>query len=376
MQKRIIQLLSKKSGLKAREIASQLELERKSVSHHLHENLEVFIQDPDTFGWSIIKSASFVLELTCAGTWLTEVHFEKALAKSGSPLDADHGHVTIKIPAERKILLCAAAKILAIANQLVAIKKKVELDFSENKTALSYLNRAGFIDRLDKAIKILPKKPSSSAALQYNANNVGLVELLEIKAYGDESINVPERIKYSFIEAFGGDHSNKLFTVVAEFVGNVEEHSDTQIPGFAGLQCYGSADKGKARVITVVSDSGKGICETLRPALNEHFPELAKRFDPSLQGSDPKLIIHAMLKGGLSRLGTGRGAGLHNSHAEAEKLNAKIKIRQENFSVMLEYKAGVLENKSWALNLPKLIGTHIVFEFNLTKTQSLLKLKP
>ncbi|RBJ69530.1 ATPase, partial [Pseudomonas sp. MWU12-2534b] len=74
MQKRIIQLLSKFPGLKAREIASQLVLERKAVSHHLHENLEIFIQDPDTFGWSVIKSASFVLELTCGGTWLTDTH--------------------------------------------------------------------------------------------------------------------------------------------------------------------------------------------------------------------------------------------------------------------------------------------------------------
>jgi hypothetical protein len=375
MQKRIIQLLSKTSGLKAREIASKLELERKAVSQHLHENLEVFIQDPDTFGWSVVKSASFVLELTCGGTWLTETHFEKALSKAGSPLDADHGHVTIKIPAERKILLCAAAKILALTNQLAAAKKKVELDFSGNKLALSYLDRAGFIDRLDPAVKLLPKRPSSSAAQQYNANNIGLVELVEITKYGDKKLNVPERIKNSFIKAFGENHSHKLFTVVAEFVGNVEEHSATEIPGFAGLQCYGNADN-RPRVVTVISDSGVGICQTLRPALDKNAPDFAKKFDPSLPVSDPKLILHAILKGGLSSRATGGGAGLHSSHSEAEKLNATIKIRQENFSVKLEYKAGVLENKSWTLNLPTLIGTHIIFEFSLTKTQSLLKLEP
>ncbi len=192
---------------------------------------------------------------------------------------------------------------------------------------------------------------------------------------GIRSINVPERIKTSFIKAFGENHSSKLFTVVAEFVGNVEEHSATPIPGFAGLQCYGSADQ-RPKVITVISDSGMGICETLRPAINERLPELARKFDPSLPVSNPKLILHAILKGGLSSRTTGGGTGLHNSHSEAEKLNATIKIRQENFSVTLEYKAGVLEKKSWALNLPKLIGTHIVFEFSLTKTQPLLKLAP
>lgn len=374
MQKRIIQLLSKTPGLKAREIASQLELERKAVSHHLHEHRDIFVQDQGTFEWSVIKSASFILELTCAGPWLSETHFEKSLAKAGSPLDADHGHVIIKLAPERSVLLCAAVKILALANQLVAAKKKVEIDFSENKKTLSYLNRSGFIDRLDIAVKVLPKRPASSAARQYNANNVGLVELLEIKG----SENVPARIKQSFIEAFGGEHANKLFTVVAEYVGNVEEHSDTKIPGVAGLQCYRGTDSSKVRITTVVSDSGKGICQTLRPVLEEQFPEIAKKFEKSLQASDPKLIIHTVLTGGLSRRGAGRGgAGLHTSHEEAEKLlNTKIKIRQENFSVTLEYQSGVIERASWTLNLPKLIGTHIVFEFVLTKTQSLLKLEP
>lgn len=159
MQKRIIQLLNKNSGLKAREIASQLELERKAISHHLHEHRDIFVQNPDTFGWSVIKSASFILELTCAGAWLSEAHFERALAKAGSPLDADHGHIIIKVAPERSVLLCAAVKILALANQLVAAKKKVEIDFTDNKKTLGYLNRSGFIDRLDPAVKVLPKRP-------------------------------------------------------------------------------------------------------------------------------------------------------------------------------------------------------------------------
>lgn len=365
MQKRIIQLLKKTSGLKAREIASRLDYDRKTVSQHLHEHRDIFVQNPDTFGWSVIDRASFIMELTCLGAWLSEVHFEKAMAKSGSPLDAEHGHVVIKFAPERSMLLCAAVKVLTLANQLVAAKKKVELDFSENPKMLTYLDRAAFFDRLNSAVKVIPKRPASSAAQKYNGKNDGLVELLEIDAKQND---VPERIRHSFIESAGPEHAGKLFRVVAEFVGNVEDHSGTEIPGLAGLQCYGKAGTGKQKILAVVSDSGKGICATLRPALPEHFPELVKKFDSTIKNSAPMLILHAVLKGGLTRKGFGRGgAGLHAGHEVAEKLSATIKIRQENFSVTLEYKDDAIEHTSWTPNLPKLMGTHITFEFKLDK---------
>ncbi|WP_235582555.1 ATPase [Pseudomonas brassicacearum] len=365
MQKRIIQLLNKTSGLKAREIASRLGYDRKEVSQHLHEHRDIFVQDPDTFGWSVIDHASFAMELTCNGAWLSETHFEKAMAKSGSPLDAEHGHIHIKFAPERNILLCAAVKVLALANQLVAAKKRVELDFSENPKMLTYLDRAGFFDRLNSAVKVIPKRPANSAAQKYNGKNDGLVEFLEIHAKQND---VPDRIRHSFIEKAGAEHANKLFTVVAEFVGNVQDHSRTEIPGIAGLQCYGNGGNGKFKILAVVSDSGKGICATLRPGLRKYFPDIAKKFDTSVQNSDPMLILHAVLQGGLTRKGIGRGGiGLHAGHEMGLKLSAKIKIRQENFSVTLIYKNDAIERTSWAANLPKLNGTHITFEFNLDK---------
>lgn len=362
MLKGIIQLLKKQPGLKARDIARELGVERKPVSVLLHKSLDIFVQDPSDYGWSLIKDASFELELTSSGTWVTQLHFEKALLKYGSPLEVDHGHVIIRITDERRLLLCAAARVLALANQLVAAGKKVEIDFTNNESTVSYLSRACFFARLDSAVKVLPKRPASSAAEQYMANNLSLVELLEIC----DEVNVPERIKYSFEKAFGDKDATKLFTLVAELVGNVEEHSDTIIPGFAGLQSYGRDPKHHV-VVVVISDSGKGICATLRPGLQEHFPKVAKKFDSSIHAADPKLILHAMLNRGLSRLGKGRGAGFHTSQEEAAKLDAKVTVRQESFSIFMQYKKGVLEVSSWKLDLPKLIGTHIVFEFSLTK---------
>lgn len=359
MKKRIISLLKKNPGLKARQIARELDLDRKEVSSFLIKNLDVFVQDSQAFTWSLVQTASFELELTSSGMWVTQAHFEKALKKNGSPLDTDHGHVVIKVIDERKVLLCAAARIIALCNQLVDSNKKVELDFANNEQTLSYLNRAAFFDRLHPTVVVKPRRPAMSAAAQYMANNIGLVELLEIS----KDINVPERIKESFSEKFGDKHANKLFTVVGESVCNVEDHSQTIVPGFAGLQCYGRAPKNS--IMVVISDSGAGICKTLRPGLEEYFPEIAKKFEPSVHAADPKLILYAMVNGGLSRLGNDRGAGLNATHGTAEKLDAIISMRQENFSVRLVYKAGALEETSWKLDLPRLRGTQIVFEFKL-----------
>ncbi|WDH47263.1 ATPase [Pseudomonas chlororaphis] len=354
--------MSDSPGLKARDIAKVLNCERRDVTKCLYDNLEDFVQD-ENFVWLLKKNACLQIEFTASRTWITQEHFERSLSKHGSPLDCVHGHIVLKIPKERKVLFCAAARILALANQLAKVKRVVELDFSENPDALSYLNRAGFFDRLDKTIKVLPRKPTSSTAKRHKANNTNLVELLPIDADSDES--VPERFKLSFAEAFGELHANKLFTVLGELIGNAEEHSETVIPGFAGLQSYKL--KGSTSIVAVVSDSGRGICSTLRPALDKHYPDVAAQFPKTLEASDAQLIIHAMRKGGLSQRGKGNGgAGLRNSLGQAESLNAKISIRQEDFSVSLTYKDQDLHNHSWCLGLPKLHGTHIVFEFNLT----------
>lgn len=359
MKKGITALLKKSPGLKARHIARELGLDRKDVSSFLVKNLDTFVQDPQEFTWSLVQSASFELDISSSGTWITQVHFEKALKKSGSPLDAVHRHVVIRIADEQRILLCAAARVITLCNQLVCASKKVELDLSNNDQTLSYLDRAGFFDRLSSSVVVKPRRPKSSAAQLYMANNSGLVELLEIR----NGVNAPGRIKDSFVEKFGDEHANKLFTVVSESVGNVEEHSKTPTPGFAGLQCYSRASK--KTIVAVISDSGEGICKTLRPGLEIYFPEIAKKFEPSTVAADPQLIIYAMVNGGLSSLGSGRGAGLNATHTNAEKLDAVITIRQESFLVRLIYKSGALESHEWELNLPRLVGTQIVFEFKL-----------
>ena len=53
-------------------------------------------------------------------------------------------------------------------------------------------------------------------------------------------------------------------TVFGELIGNISEHSEYQLEGFAALQKYGGK---RSHIQTVISDGGKGISATLRPSL-------------------------------------------------------------------------------------------------------------
>lgn len=355
----IINLILKKPGLKANELARELGMARKELNQILHKKPDVFHKN-ESFEWSISESAVCKLSLKSQKKWITQNDFEVALKEQGSPLECNIDQVIIEIVGEQRLLLCAVARLLALSNQLAEAGKIVTLDFTNNESTVSYLNRACFFARLAPEITVLPQRPAVEDSEVYKAKSISLVELLELGT--DE--NVPSRIRDSFISVFGHNEATKLFTIVAEMVGNVEEHSETPIPGFAGLQCYSPGNR--QSVVVVVSDSGKGICATLRPALAEHFPKIATMFPSGATASDPKLILYAMKHRGLSRTGKGRGAGLHTSREKAELLKAKVTIRQENFSVHLSYSNGALEKKNWNLDLPKLTGTHVVFEFSLT----------
>ena len=228
MLKRIIKLFKVQPSLKANDIARDLGVSRKQVNQVLHKNPDIFVQD-ETFHWALQEGASFELELISERRWITQEHFERALDNKGSPLDSSHNEVTIKIRDGQHLLLCAVARVLTLSNQLVKKGKTVTLDFTNNESTVSYLGRACFFSRLDPTVNVLPKRPPDSASEQYIANNISLVELLEICPED----NVPDRIKQSFVGTFGTKYSTKLFTLVAEMVSNVEDHSETQKIGRA-----------------------------------------------------------------------------------------------------------------------------------------------
>lgn len=365
MQKGIEKLLKRSPGLLAKEMARELKVEKAALNSFLHSEPSEYFKD-GKFRWYLKRDVDFNIT-TRKAVWIDSSHIESALRKHGSPLESEVKCLNIVIEKERNLLLDAISKILALANQSVQMGKNVSIDIATPDT-LSYLYRANFFERLHPEVKVTPKRPTSSTKNKTLGTNHRIVELQEI---GVPKTNVPKQIRNS-LEQVASDQKSNVNAVqfaISELVSNVEDHSQTPYPGFAGLQCYGGS---RPKVMLVVSDNGLGISGTLRPVLASKYPDLALAFPRDDPESDPRLIIRAFTEGGISRVigDDSSGTGLHTSSRQAASLNANVLIRQENFEIHLTYRDGILEEPKLKLGLPKLLGTHIVFSFLLTKPET------
>jgi hypothetical protein len=357
MKEKIIKLLREKPGLKGREIAKRIGADKKEVNSFLGKHLNEFVQDGD-YCWSLTNSEEFKIEFE-ENKWVYRDSFENSLQKAGSPLDSDCTFVVFVIPEGCSILLDAAARLLALCNQLVWSKRNVTIDFSNCHSTLSYFDRIGFLDHLDDNIAVLPRRPEVSRLSTYKGNSNALVEFgaVDPRQIDKELIN---QLSDAFVQQSHSRYEAAASTVFGELIGNIKEHSDSPITGFAALQKYEGRRK---HIQTVVSDSGLGIANTLRPTLEKYHPKLYKLYKDVNIESDVGLVIAAMTEGGISRFGEGRGMGFKCSRKQAMKFDAQLFVRQEHFCLDFTYKYGKLVEVEKRLNLPRILGTHICFDF-------------
>lgn len=295
------------------------------------------------------------------GQWVDSQSFEASLSNAAAPHGKNITHVVFEMPIGCRIMVDTGIRLLSLANQLRYAKKHITLDFKDDKEGTyGYLNRIGFFDHLEAGIEVLPGRPLSVAPLYHGANSK-LVEIEKINPnHKDQSL--PSRLADALDEAlnYRPDHESlsfAAFTVLSELTDNIFQHSSTELDGYAVLQVY------KRGVKVAVSDSGKGIIETLRPSLRNEFPRLTKM-------SDTELIVEAF-RTGLSRHGRGRGCGLKRSAEQAIKYNATLDVRLPTCRVFLEPSTdGYTPTKAYCYeNIPLIWGTHICFDFRLDNAE-------
>ncbi|MES2729495.1 MAG: ATP-binding protein [Pseudomonadota bacterium] len=357
MKESIKKVLAKKSPQKAADIAKALGATRKEVNSFLHKNTDSFAKDDD-FQWSEITGNELTVNLQ-PKNWIDCKSLEDSLVSAGSPLDSACNYITFIIPEKSAILLEASARLLALCNQLVHAGKKVKLDFSVCKQTLTYLDRVGVLTQLHDDISVVPAKPKEARALKFAGKSDALVEVGSIDpAKANKEIII--KLTKTFVNLAGEGYETVAFTIFSELVGNVSEHSQTPIPGFAALQVYSANRK---HIQTIVSDSGLGISKTLRPSLKSHYPSLHRQYHTESLSSDVALVIEAISQGEISRFGAGRGLGFKSTTKQAMKFDAKLSIRQETFSIMLQFENGEISDVKKFTDLVKINGTHICFDF-------------
>lgn len=356
MKEKIEALLRERPGIKAREIASGLGLERRDVNVFLHGDEDRYRQDSN-HGWSIVSNS---LGISLPGKWVSADDFEQALFNGGDALAGPEKKVVIYLPQGCNPMIDCTARLLSLANQMAHIDKDVILDFSQSLVAHSYLDRAGFFDQLDPRVEVLPDRPTESAALRYAGQSLTMVEFGQVDTTSNNGILV-NQLAQKFVQQSSDDYAVTAVTIFGEFIRNVAEHSKSPLVGFAGLQKYKG---GKSHIQTVVSDSGVGIAATLRPVLKSRYPALHQKFGEAGLKSDIGLVTEAVTKGSISSsYGDGHGLGFKSSKELALKHRAIVTVRQERFCIRLNYVQGRLVRAAPLKDVGLLHGTHICFDF-------------
>jgi hypothetical protein len=299
-------------------------------------------------------------QISFPSNWIDASRLEAAIRGGRDPHASGVYEVVIRFPVGCKMMIDAAIRLLALANQLAFTTRRVRLDFAEGESGtMGYLNRMGFFDHLAAPIEVTPPRPHYSGAAIYRGSNTGLVEIARINKDARDH-NLPTCLTEALMRSCGqrpdaAELEGAAWTIFCELIDNVFAHSETPLDGYAALQAYQGGD----RLTVAVSDSGLGIMRTLRPSLHGASARLVGL-------SDLELLIE-VFREGLSRHGADRGCGLKGSAAKAMKFKADLDVRLPNQRVLLTpARGGYSANTAHCSDrLPLLWGTHIGFCFRL-----------
>lgn len=172
MLKAVSELLDGSPGLKGRQIAKELGLDKSQVNSFLHKNQDTFVKNSN-HEWCLIRAQH--VEIDFGTGWINEKAFESAIGKLAYQKDANK--ITFRFGIDCKFLLIALARFLALANQLTANGKDVVMDTTACPNTRGFFSRNGFFDYLNQSVTCLPERPVLSAAKTYRDNSDTLVEL-------------------------------------------------------------------------------------------------------------------------------------------------------------------------------------------------------
>jgi len=296
--------------------------------------------------------------------WVAADQFEYALQAAWKRFTSPQcSRVIFHFPPSCKIMVDAAVRLLSLANQLIAKGTAVTFTFDgENHDAMQYLHRANFFTVLAKQVQVTPRRPDPRTVARYQGNNPRLIEFQMLRS-GHESAteHLPSQLTNALKRATVNRKDTRIqdtrqlesatFTIFAELISNVEQHSQTVLDGFAALQVYSQGGK----VQVVVSDSGVGLLETLRPKL----------LSLEVRHLEDAELIRSLFHGDLQWNPAGKGQGLRGCAFHALKFRGTVDIRLATCSIHLGPSSNGYGDARCRQGLVPLQGTHICFTFSL-----------
>lgn len=297
--------------------------------------------------------------ITLPAKWVDAFAFEAALRSAGDAHGTGVRSVVVELPAECRLMIDVAIRLLSLCNQLAACSKRVRLDFALLGDLRGYLSRMGFFDHLSGHVDVLPNRPVISGANLHRGGNQGLVEIERFNRKDGVDQALVGRLAQTVQRGCAGRSDvtaihSAVFSIFGELIHNVFDHSQSTLDAYAAVQTY----RGGNRVTVAVSDSGIGIMNSLRPALkNTRWDNL----------SEVELLIEMFKEGISSKNEDKRGLGLKTSARHAALFGADLDVRLLNQRVFLKPASNVdAPHVAYPqAGLPLIWGTHIAFSFKL-----------
>lgn len=234
----IEKILRSETSIMAKDLAKKLGCKKNELNPILYANQDKFTVDLE-YRWSLMIKDNITITFA-SHCWVDCESFEATLKRSSADLE-NASNITFILPEGCNFLLDALARWLALCNQLVFVNKTVTVDFNNNENLKNYLNRAGFFDHLDMRVSVLPQRPTDSTATSHKGQSENLVELGVVTPHEDEAAKdeLVKRLTAQFLSLTSIKYKTAVSTIFAELTGNIQDHSETKLNGFAGLQKYG-----------------------------------------------------------------------------------------------------------------------------------------
>ena len=306
-------------------------------------------------------STECVLEL--GSGWVNARKLEQMLRAAGDALGGAFTGVVIRFAAGCKLMIDVVIRLLSFCNQVIAMTKRLRLHFEGGEQGIrGYLSRMGFFDCLSPQAEVVPTRPLFSGAVLHRGCNHGLVEIERFSRSAAADRNLPDRLAKALERGCTNradvkEATKAIANITSELVGNVFDHSETGLDAYAALQTYPQGN----RVTIAVSDSGKGIMGTLRPALQ-------RRGSPLSTLNDTELLVETFRQGISSLDDDKHGNGLMSCARSAIRYKADLDVRLLRDRVLLRPSDGIYRaNTAYSQEgLSLLWGTHIAFSLQLS----------
>jgi len=240
------------------------------------------------------------------------------------------------------------------------------IDFSHNSSQLlAYLISINFFRFLPSSVEITPESITEirTNLLQYRKHYSVIEEITCGKELTEDLNGLTSPIEQQLSIVNKENYRSKVYdlkTIISELIGNIHEHSNSKLSGYAATQLY----QEKIAIVTIC-DSGEGLLKTIKQTIQKSYSKLSSF-------SDNELLTY-MFKYGITRhTDQERGQGLVVSAQKAMRLGANIDIRLKSAHIHIGLTEKIVQTENrWSYNEPDslplipLNGTHFTLEFEI-----------